>query len=765
MPKFCHIPPSSFLDHAPPPARPAVGMAPMIKLLSFFFPILALFCSTCGLVSPAAVSQEVTAEEIAAAPDADASPGAIGLPEPDALNADGAGGPCASTLPAPVRMADVQQGRLLLKTDHAGVYLPAPVLETDVAIHVAGLVARTTVSQRFCNPTELWVEGVYAFPLPENAAVDTLSLVVGDRVIEGQIKEREEAQQIYEQAKAEGRKASLLEQQRPNLFTTSLANLGPGEVAEVRIEYQQELRWADGRFSLRFPMVDTPRYTPGSPHLPGPPRPEGEEGEEPDGGHVGPPLRPLPEGPPRSGAKINPVHLTVDLEAGFPLAKLASASHAIHSQEIERAHYKVELAAGVVPADRDFVLEWTPAAGAAPQGTLLTQEIGGETYALLMVMPPRAAAGKRFDLPRETVFIIDTSGSMGGASIREAKAALDLALTRLDPQDSFNVIEFNSYTRALFPASLPATAGNVDTAREWVAALESTGGTEMMGALRAALGGQDGTAGVVRQVIFMTDGAVGNESELFAYIRTHLGDSRLFTVGIGSAPNSYFMTKAAEFGRGTFTYIGTPEEVAGKMGALFAKLERPALTDVEVAWSDPRAEIYPQRIPDLYMGEPIVAVAKVLSAFPGEVTLAGSATGAPWKVSVKSLPTAERSGLDKLWARRKIDDLDNQLALGGDAVRIRPAIVELGLAHHLVTQFTSLVAVDTTPTAPKDAQAKTTLIPVNMPDGWEDGGYGGPGTLPQGGTSARLDVMIGSILFAFSLAFFFVGRRALEART
>ncbi len=278
MPKFCHIPPSSFLDHAPPPARPAVGMAPMIKLLSFFFPILALFCSTCGLVSPAAVSQEVTAEEIAAAPDADASPGAIGLPEPDALNADGAGGPCASTLPAPVRMADVQQGRLLLKTDHAGVYLPAPVLETDVAIHVAGLVARTTVSQRFCNPTELWVEGVYAFPLPENAAVDTLSLVVGDRVIEGQIKEREEAQQIYEQAKAEGRKASLLEQQRPNLFTTSLANLGPGEVAEVRIEYQQELRWADGRFSLRFPMVDTPRYTPGSPHLPGPPLPEGEEG-------------------------------------------------------------------------------------------------------------------------------------------------------------------------------------------------------------------------------------------------------------------------------------------------------------------------------------------------------------------------------------------------------------------------------------------------------------------------------------------------------
>jgi Ca-activated chloride channel family protein len=716
----------------------------MRKTTFLSIPILAILCAPCSLVPDRAFSQEVTDEEIAAAPDADASPGAIGLPEVDALNAEAS---CDQTQPEPVRLADVQQGRLLLKTIHAGVYLPAPALETDVAIHVVGLVARTSVSQRFCNPTQLWVEGVYAFPLPENAAVDTLHLVVGDRVIEGQIKEREQAQQIYEQAKAEGKKASLLEQQRPNLFTTSLANLGPGEIAEVRIEYQQELRWESGRFSLRFPIVDTPRYTPGGSHLP--------EGEQQDGGHVGPPLRPLPEAPPRSHAKINPVYLTVDLESGFPLARLASPSHAIRSREIERARYKVEFAAGAVPADRDFVLEWTPARGSAPQGTLLTQEIGGETYALLMVMPPQEATAKRFDQPRETVFIIDTSGSMGGASIREAKAALDLALARLDPGDSFNVIEFNSITRVLFPASKPATAGNVETAREWVEELESTGGTEMLGALQAALEDQSGAAAGVRQVIFMTDGAVGNEDELFAYIKVHLGESRLFTVGIGSAPNSYFMTKAAEFGRGTFTYIGTPEEVAVKVGSLFAKLERPALTDVEVAWSDPGTEIYPQRIPDLYMGEPIVAVARLHSAFPDEVTLAGSTTGMPWKMNVKSLPAADRSGLDKLWARRKIDELGNQLALGGDVTKIRPAIVELGLEHHLVTQFTSLVAVDTTPSAPEGTQPKTTLIPVNVPAGWE-GGFA-EGTLPQGGTSARLDLLIGFLLLAASAVLF--GRR------
>jgi Ca-activated chloride channel homolog len=247
----------------------------------------------------------------------------------------------------------------------------------------------------------------------------------------------------------------------------------------------------------------------------------------------------------------------------------------------------------------------------------------------------------------------------------------------------------------------------------------------------------------------MTDGAVGNECELFAYIHAHLGDSRLFTVGIGSAPNSYFMTQAAELGRGTFTYIGSPEEVAEKMGVLFAKLARPALTELKVAWSDPNAAIYPQRIPDLYYGEPIVVAARLLPGFAGELTLSGSTQGNLWEVPVKALKTAPRSGLDKLWARRKIAELSNQLALGGNEATLRPAIVELGLAHHLVTEFTSLVAVDTTPTAPVGTRPRTTLIPVNVPAGWE-GGFQ-QGVLPQGGTSARLDLAIGLLLVIAAL--------------
>lgn len=657
----------------------------------------------------------------------------------------------AGELPAPVRLSDVGQGSLLLQTVHPGVYLPAPVLDTEVSIRVSGLVARTAVTQRFRNPTELWVEGVYAFPLPENAAVDTLTLVVGGRVIAGEIREREQARREYEQAKVEGKKASLLEQQRPNLFTTALANLGPNEEAEVRIEYQQELRSTGGKLELRFPMVATERYSPGPP-IPAAPGVVLAAHRMASVVTVGATLRPFLASvvePARSASKINPVRLTVELDPGFPLARLASGSHPIRSRQLGRLRYAVALDAPAVPADRDFVLEWQPAKGAAPAASLLTQEMDGDTYALLMLMPPAETAGARFDLPREIVFIIDTSGSMSGAAIEQARAALDLALARLEPRDSFDVIEFNSDTRVLYGRSVAATPENVEEARAWVDALEADGGTEMLGALEAALSDQNGGGGDrgrLRQVVFITDGAVDNEEELVAYIHAHLGASRLFTVGIGAAPNSHFMTNAAEFGRGTFTYISSPEEVAGKMGTLFTQLDRPALTGVQVAWGDPGAETYPERIPDLYFGEPVVVVAKLLSGLDRPLRLAGSTQGTPWEIEVEALQATPSAGLDKLWARRKIAGLGAQLTLGASAEAIRTAVVELGLAHHLVTEFTSLVAVDTTPTAPAGTRPATRLIPVNVPAGWEQGFA--EGVLPQGGTSAGLDLVIGLLLAA-----------------
>src|SRR5438876_771816 len=354
------------------------------------------------------------------------------------------------------------EGTLLFRGG-AGAAVPAPLLETDVDLRVTGPVARAIVRQQFVNPTSDWVEGVYVFPLPEDAAVDHLRLHVGDRVLEGVIRERAAAKATYERTKREGRRTGLVEQERANIFTTSVANIAPGASVAVEIEYQQTLRWDDGRYRLRVPLVVGPRYIPGAP----------------------------------------------------------------------------------------------------------------------VVTPPSPAADAARRQPREVVFVIDNSGSMAGASIEQAKAALQLALARLGPADTFNVIRFNHTMDAVFETPRPATREHVALAARWVERLRATGGTEMPPPLMRALEGGEGD-GRLRQVIFLTDGGVGNEAELFEIIHKLLGDRRLFTVGIGSAPNSHFMRGAARYGRGTFTYIGAVSEVQEKMTALFRKLEAPALTDLRL---------------------------------------------------------------------------------------------------------------------------------------------------------------------------------------
>ncbi|HUF77910.1 MAG TPA: marine proteobacterial sortase target protein, partial [Thermoanaerobaculia bacterium] len=550
-------------------------------------------------------------------------------------------------LGAPVRKIDVEGGCLLLATEVEGVFLPAPGLETEVTVQVNGIVARTEVRQRFHNPTGAWVEGVYVFPLPEGAAVDGLRMVVGERVIEGEIREREEAAAVYEQARREGRRASLVEQERPNLFTTSVANLGPDEEVEVVLFYQEELRYDSGRFALRLPLVAPPRYVPDE--VPGPlgsalPPAVAASLRRVGLGALAPAAVPAvadarrlasPVVGPGTGP-VNPITVTVILDAGFPVARLGSISHEL---DVARRRGERALRIGLAPtpdgarpvADRDFVLEWAPAVGRVPGAALFTEEAGGETYALLTVLPPTAPGADLPPPPREAVFVIDTSGSMHGESLDQAQAALRFALDRLRPEDHFNVIRFASEAEALFEESLPAGDQALAAARAFVDRLRADGGTEVLPALRLALAARP-VAGAVRQVIFATDGAVGNEAELLAFIRRHLGSSRLFTVGIGSAPNGHFMRRAAEEGRGTFTYVGRVEDVRPVMAELFAKLESPVLTGIELRWSDPGAEAWPPEVPDLYAGEPIVVAARLPSAVAGaEVELSGLVGGRPWR--------------------------------------------------------------------------------------------------------------------------------------
>jgi Ca-activated chloride channel family protein len=659
-----------------------------------------------------------------------------------------------------LRPSEVTQGSLLFRTDRTDLFLPAPILNTDVEILVTGLISRATVRQRFQNMTAGWVAGIYVFPLPDDAAVDHLRMRVGPRLIEGVIRERGEAKQTYEQAKREGKRASLVEQERPNIFTTSVANIGPGDEITVEIEYQQTLRLDQGRVRLRFPMVVGPRYIPGTP------QPAAELGagsggrgwaqdtdRVTDASRITPPVRHPSKGP------INPVTLTINLAPGFPLAHLTSSYHPIEVGRPTDDRYLVTLTDGPVPADRDFELVWQPAEGQAPTAAVFTQQREGETYALVLVTPPAPARGPvalemrglppQHRTPREVIFVIDTSGSMHGRSIEEAKAALQLALSRLAPADTFNIIQFNSWTDALYAQPQPATRERLAEARRYVERLCATGGTEMLPALQRALSRGEDSGGRLRQVIFLTDGAIGDEVELFGTIQQRLGESRLFTIGIGSAPNSHFMHKAAQFGRGTYTYIGKSDEVQEKMGLLFQKLEQPALTDLELELpSAANPELYPGRIPDLYLGEPLLIALKA-DRLPDHVRVRGGFGPTPWQTELSLAQAESREGLSVYWARQKIVSLTDEYTGRNQETELRQAVLAVALRFHLVSRYTSLVAVDVTPVRPAESPLKAHALETNLPHGWD---YTAVFGLPNTATDARVHVLLGLLALLSALA-------------
>ena len=647
----------------------------------------------------------------------------------------------------------VRQGTLLFKGEQD--FSRAPILKTDVQINITGMIARATVKQHFRNPDTTWKEGVYVFPLPEDAAVDHLRMYIGQRVIEGRVQERQQARKEYEQAKSEGKKASLVEQERPNIFTTSVANIGPHEEIIIEIEYQHIVQYDSGTFRLRFPMVVAPRYIPGQPVTPVEINVTKFEGngwavntdQVRDAARITPPV-PHPD-----KGKINPVTMQVNLDAGFSLQHITSSYHNIGIKQENETGYKLTLENNT-SADRDFELIWKPEPGAEPRAAFFNEQKNGEHYGLIMMLPPEQNKGEI--LSREVIYVIDTSGSMSGTSIVQAKAALELALAELKPGDRFNIIQFNSFTEQLFQFPQPFTHHSLRQAKNYVRALRAQGGTEMAPALQAALHQTSESSGV-RQVIFLTDGSIGNEDELFRIIKQQLGNSRLFTVGIGSAPNSHFMNRAASFGRGTYTYIGKVEEVQEKMQILFNKLQHPVLTDIRINWSDQlNVETWPQRIPDLYLGEPLLLTAKA-SSLPETLHITGTVSGKTWNSSMKLSGGKEQTGISVLWARKKIAALMDQLNSRTEQDEIRQMIIDTALAHHLVSKFTSLVAIDVTPARVKEELLKSQSMPVNLPTGWEYEKVFGQ--LPQTATGSELFLIRGMLLLVTGLLFAVFSRK------
>lgn len=618
----------------------------------------------------------------------------------------------------PIRINDAEAGTLMFRTDTPGQFIQAPMVATDVDMDITGPIIRTTLSQTFKNTTDDWVEGVYVFPLPENAAVDRLRMVIGGRMIEGQIKEKVQAKKIYEQAKAEGKKASLVEQQRPNIFTASVANIGPHETVAIQIEYQDKAQIKDGVFAMRFPMTVAPRYSPPAETV----KVATSEGLQNivfdpvlDRKAISPPLM-NPKDEPIEYLRL-PVSLNINLDAGFDIASVDSAYHNIVTNRADADSVDITLKDGEIPANRDFLLEWSAQDTAEPYSALFKQTIGEDTYLLSMLTPPKADATDIPTRDRESIFVIDTSGSMNGTSIVQARRSLILALDQLRPNDTFNIIRFSSEYSTLNQKPLLASADNIQRAKRWVRSLKASGGTEMSGAMQEALRKTGKDSSRLRQVIFITDGAIGNERQLFAQIQDQLKDTRLFPVGIGSAPNSFFMSRAAKFGRGTYVQIGDISEVTKRMESLFKSIQNPVLTDIQ---SSVNGASFPARLPDVYQGDPVISIARVKTKdLPTSVSMTGNIAGQNWTQSRFLSDTEDANGLSVLWARAKIADLEENRFDRAGAANIDAQILQTALEHHIVSRLTSLVAVDITPSRPVGEALNKAKVPTMLPKGWD----------------------------------------------
>ena len=651
---------------------------------------------------------------------------------------------------------DLDRGGFAFRTVEGTLEL-APALLSEVDYQVNGILARARITQHFVNPYGEWLEGIYVFPLPETAAVDTLLMRVGNRVIEGKIKQRKQARIDYEEASAAGQQAALVDQERPNIFTASVTDIAPGASISIEIGYQHKVDVYDGEYSLRLPLVVGPRYVPlkpvsalinNEPSVAMAPAIE-------DAGRITPPVKKPSEGP------INPVHLVVRLAPGFPLGTITSSSHELDITPGQNGNYTITSAKGLVPADKDFELTWTSGFNSAPHASLFKEQIKGEVYLLGMVVPPSVENNINMTrVPREVIFVIDTSGSMSGSSMPQAKEALNLALRRLQSHDFFNIIRFSDDVSALFGSAMPADRKHVLHALSYTSSLNSGGGTEMMPALQLALH-EKPRSGYLKQIVFITDGSVGNEAELFKVVASSIGKSRLFAIGIGSAPNGFFMRKLTELGRGRFTMIDDIHEVEKRMSSLLKTLERPTVTDLAFNSLDVQnMSIYPDPLPDLYAGEPLIFTARLTEDL-NAISISGQVFGTGWSTSLPVTNARSSEGIAKLWAHDRIDDLNNTVFEGSNSDYVKKRVTDLALEFGLLTRHTSMVAVDVTPVRPIGEVLTTKEIPTNLPYGWDHESVFSPDeqelapismqqtvslNVPQGATPAQLLIFSGLII-------------------
>ena len=553
-----------------------------------------------------------------------------------------------------------------------------PLKHTSVKAQISGFISRVTVTQDFENNFPEKIEAVYTFPLPQAAAVDDLTMLIGERTIKGKIMRRGEAQAAYTAAKEQGKVASLLNQERPNVFTQQIANIMPGQQIRIIISYVETLKYEDGSYEWSFPMVVGPRYMPDTS--------SNDQQLHHSPAHA------------RNGMRAgHDISLELDLDAGVPIFEVRSQTHETEVEQLSEHRAVVRLKDRVTIPNKDFVLTYRVAGDSINDAVLAHRTERGGFFTLILQPPQRVSPEDV--MPKELVFVLDTSGSMAGFPLGKARETMDLALKNLYPHDTFNLITFSGDTEILFPEPVPATPENLQKAKTFLESRNGNGGTEMMKAIRAALDPSDSQYHL-RIVCFMTDGLVGNDMEIISEVKKHT-NARVFAMGFGNYPNRFLLDKMAEYGRGEVDYVSEMGDTEAVARRFHERIRNPLLTDLSVDWgSMPVSDVYPTNIPDLFSAKPVVLSGRYAPGGEGTIRLKGKMAGQEFvrDIPVK-LPETEANHdvLATLWARRKVDDLMGQIFSMQDKTaqeQQQEEVTQLGLNFKLMTQYTSFVAID-----------------------------------------------------------------------
>ncbi|NUN66388.1 after-VIT domain-containing protein [Pseudanabaena biceps] len=596
---------------------------------------------------------------------------------------------------------------------------PFTLTNTDVKGKISGNISRVEVTQTFQNPYDQPLEAIYVFPLPDQAAVDDMEIKIGDRVIKGDIKKREEAKQIYERARQEGRTAGLLEQERDNIFTQSLANIKPGEQIKVTIRYTESLKFEKGDYEFVFPMVVGPRYIPGQAI-----DAQSNTLQFPDASRINPPVvKPAT----RSG---NDITVSLQIDAGVPIRNLYSTSHRIDVQNnAEGESVQLKLAKGDNIPNKDLIVRYK-VSGDRTEPTILTTNTDQGGHFATYLIP---AISYRADqvVSKDVVFLMDTSGSQSGDPILKSRELMRRFINGLNPNDTFTIIDFSNTTRQLSSTPLANTVANRQKAMRYIDQVDANGGTELMNGIKAVNNFPSSKDGRLRSVVLITDGYIGNDNEVIAAVQKNLkSGNRLYSFGVGSSVNRYLLDRVAEMGRGTSRVVRQDEPTQEVAEKFFRQINNPVLTNIQVQWegSGKAPEIYPSNAPDLFAEQPLVLFGKKGDRSNGKLKITGIAAGGEryeQTLNVNFDNNNSNLGIAQLWGRARIKDLMNQM-FGGEVKSLVDAVTQTALSYHLLSQYTAFVAVSDEVRVNPDGSKISVQVPVEMPEGVSyEGVFGG----------------------------------------